>query len=327
MTGPLEPTLTLEQAMEILGRLQSAAPKATAEKLGQVRQLLQHLSSENVYFHTLMLEGMPDAPASEQEATFSAPAASELEEEDEPVPGVEASISEALGSEASVQLVRGINDALRPPLVAIRGRAELVQAGFLGQITPEQDAWLQAINENTARAFAILDALQEMIAIQRGQVRLDPVNFLSTDLLAEAWDRLRDRARQLNHDVTIQAPDVVPLARGDFYQSLIVLTDLLDNALRYTPPGGQIKMTADNLGTHVLFSVADNGIGLTADDLEHVGKAFWRGDHNRLVRAHPGTGLRLYLARHVLALQDGELIFSGEPDVGSTFSFTLPIPE
>ncbi|MBL8156383.1 MAG: HAMP domain-containing histidine kinase, partial [Anaerolineae bacterium] len=314
MTGPLQPTLTLEQAMEILVRLQSAAPKATAEKLGQVRQLLQHLTSENVYFHTLMLEGLPDAPASEVAAP-SMPEPPEPEE-DEPSLAAEASISEALASEASVQLVRGINDALRPPLVAIRGRAELVQAGFLGQVTPEQDTWLQAINENTARAFAILDALQEMIAIQRGQVRLDPVNFLSTDLLAEAWERLRDRAHQLNHDVTIQAPDVVPLARGDFYQSLIVLTDLLDNALRYTPPGGQIRLTVDNLGTHVLFSVADNGIGLTADDLEQVGKAFWRGDHHRLVRSHPGTGLRLYLAQHVLALQDGELIFSGEPDVG-----------
>jgi signal transduction histidine kinase len=325
MTGPLEPTLTLEQAMEILGRLQNAAPKATAEKLGQVRQLLQHLASENVYFHTLMLEGLPDAPARE-EAAPSMPDPAEPEG-DESSPALAASISDALASEASVQLVRGINDALRPPLVAIRGRAELVQAGFLGQITPEQDTWLQAINENTSRAFAVLDALQEMIAIQRGQVRLDPVNFLSTDLLAEAWERLRDRARQLNHDVTIQAPDVVPLAQGDFYQSLIVLTDLLDNALRYTPPGGQIKLTVDNLGTHVLFSVADNGIGLTADDLAQVGKAFWRGDHHRLVRAHPGTGLRLYLAQHVLALQDGELIFSGEPDVGSTFSFTLPIPE
>lgn len=326
MTGSLQPTLTLEQAMEILRRLQSAAPKGTSEKLSQVRQLLQHLSSENVYFHTLMLEGLPEAPAGEAaRPPLPEPPAEPLE--DEPSAAAEASISEALASEASVQLVRGINDALRPPLVAIRGRVELVQAGFLGQVTPEQDTWLQAINENTARAFAILDALQEMIAIQRGQVRLDPVNFLSTDLLAEAWERLRDRARELNHDVTIQAPDVVPLARGDFYQSLIVLTDLLDNALRYTPPGGQIKLTVDNLGTHVLFSVADNGIGLTADDLEKVGKAFWRGDHNRLVRAHPGTGLRLYLAQHVLALQDGEMIFSGEPDVGSTFSFTLPIPE
>jgi len=80
------------------------------------------------------------------------------------------------------------------------------------------------------------------------------------------------------------------------------------------------------LGTHVLFSVADTGIGLSEDDLEHVGKPFWRGEHQRLVRQHAGTGLRLFLAQRILALQQGELIFSGESDFGSTFSFTLMIP-
>ena len=227
----------------------------------------------------------------------------------------------------ALPLFNGLSDSLRPPLVAIRGRAELVQGGLLGQITPEQDTWLEAIQENTRRAFAVLDAVQEMIAIQTGKVRIEPVNFLSTDLLTEAWERTRDRAKLLGHTVTIQAPDLVPLAHGDFYQSLIILTDLLDNAMRYTQPGGQIKLSVDNLGTHVLLSVADNGVGLKPEDLEHIGKPFWRGSHHKLVRAHAGTGLRLYLARQLLALQDGELIFTGEMGTGSTFSFTLPIPE
>jgi signal transduction histidine kinase len=186
---------------------------------------------------------------------------------------------------------------------------------------------LQAIQENTNRAFSVLDAIQEMIAIQKGEIRLDPVNFISTDLLSEGWERIRDKARFYNHEITIQAPDVVPLARGDFYQSLLVLTDMLDNALRYTPTGGQIRLSVDSLGTHALFSVADTGIGLTPDDLNHIGQPFWRGDHHRMVRQHPGTGLRLYLAKQILALQEGELIFSGEPGLGSTFSFTLRTPD
>jgi two-component system sensor histidine kinase/response regulator len=86
-------------------------------------------------------------------------------------------------------------------------------------------------------------------------------------------------------------------------------------------------MSVDNLGTHVLFSVADNGIGLTPEDIEKIGRPFWRGNHQRLVRAHAGTGLHLYLAKQILALQDGELIYSGEPGVGSTFSFTLRTPD
>jgi signal transduction histidine kinase len=223
-------------------------------------------------------------------------------------------------------LFSGMNDALRPPLIAIRGRAELVQAGMLGTITPEQGSWLQAIQESTDRAFAVLETIHEIMALQKGDAKIEQVNFISSDLLTEGWERIRDRAHQFQHEVTIQAPEVVPLARGDFYQSLIVLSDILDNAVRYTAPGGQIRMSVDHLGDHVLFSVADSGVGLTEEDLQNVGKPFWRGDHHRLVRQHIGTGLRLALAKEILARQNGELIFSGEPDLGSTFSFTLPAP-
>lgn len=225
-----------------------------------------------------------------------------------------------------MDLLAGANDALRAPLVAIRGRAELIQAGMLGQITDEQKQWLNAIHENTGRAFTLLDAVQQIIAMHQGRMQIEWSNFIATDLLEEAHERIRDRAADLKHNIIIQKPVSSPMAHGDFYQSLMVLTDILDNAVRYTPPGGQIRLSVDNLGTHVLFNIADSGIGLTAEDIQHVGQPFWRGEHHRLVRQHPGTGLTLFLARRTLALQRGELIFYGEPDLGSTFSFTLMIP-
>ncbi|MBZ0282839.1 MAG: HAMP domain-containing histidine kinase [Anaerolineae bacterium] len=313
------PEISLSQALETLGKLETVAPTATAAKLKHIAGLLQHLANENAYLNTLLTEGVPAAPmrSMPQETPAAAPEPDDDEE----------TSSDAESAGVDLTLFSSLNDALRPPLIAVRGRAELVQAGLLGQITPDQDIWLQAIQENTDRAFSVLDAIQEMIAIQKAEIRLDPVNFISTDLLSEGWERIRDRARFYNHEITIQAPEVVPLARGDFYQSLLVLTDLLDNALRYTPTGGQIRLSVDSLGTHALFSVADNGIGLTPDDLNHIGQPFWRADHHRLVRQHPGTGLRLYLAKQILALQDGELIFSGEPGLGSTFSFTLRTPD
>jgi signal transduction histidine kinase len=314
--------LSLTQALDILTRARDALPEEAA-RLGEVSALLQSLTEENAYLSALLHEETPSARP--------APAAPPVETgapKTGPVKTVTGLLREAASPEAPLnELLNGINDALRPPLIAIRGRAELVRAGLLGQITPEQDLWLAAIEENTTRGFAVLDALREMMALRSGQVRFEKVNFISTDLLSEAWERLRDRARPYGHEITIQAPDVVPLAHGDFYQSLLALTDILDNAIRYTSPGGQIRLAVDNLGTHVLFSVTDTGIGLTPDDLSHVSRPFWRGTHHRLVRQHAGTGLRLYLVRQILAQQDGELIFSGEPDVGSTFSFALPAPE
>ncbi len=116
------------------------------------------------------------------------------------------------------------------------------------------------------------------------------------------------------------------MARGDFFQSMIILSDLLDNAVRYTPDGGTIRLSIDNLGSHVLFSVADSGIGLRPEVMDQVGTAFWRDESQPLVRESTGTGLSLFLAKQMLALQGGELIFSGQADLGSTFSFTLATP-
>jgi len=311
----MTPTINLSQALAALSELQRMSPPYAAHQLGQIGGLLQSLADENTYLNTLLAEGMPSASPALEDLTRSETK----------------TVTALLAEQASIEkdsplyLLMGVNDVLRPPLIAIRGRAELMHAGMLGQLSVEQEQWLQAIQENTSRAFALLDALQQVIALQNGQVHIEWANFISTDLLSEAHERIRDKARQ--HRITIHAPELVPLAKGDFYQSLIILTDLLDNAVRYTPEGGAIRLSVDNLGTHVLFSVADNGIGLSEDDLLHIGQPFWRADHQKLVRQHPGTGLRLYLARHILALQQGELIYSGEPGLGSTFSFTLLAPE
>jgi signal transduction histidine kinase len=327
MANGQSPPLTLNQALEALAKLQAVAPTGTAGTLEQVINLLQYLSDENAYLSTLVMEsGIPSVPVPKA-APFPESAPIQPVNARRTVTSILRELKTEAETDPTAALLTGLSEALRPPLVAIRGRSELVRGGLSGKISTEQDQWLAAIQENTERAFAVLDAVQEMVRLRKGQVKINWLNFISTDLLTEAWGRIRDRARLFNHEITIHAPDTVPLARGDFYQTLIILTDMLDNAVRYTPPGGQIRMSVDSLGTHVLFTVVDNGIGLTPDDLEKVGRPFWRGDHHRLVRQHPGTGLRLYLAKEWLSLQDGEMIFSGEPGVGSTFSFTLRTPD
>lgn len=308
-------SISVKQAAEMLERLRQAAPATTASRIEQIMELIDELEQENAYLNAVIPDtGMLRSNDVDFEPEPISPLSQpEIEPDEAP-------------DNSALPLLIGVNDALRAPLVAIRGRAELIQAGLLGKITDEQNQWLRAIHESTGRAFAVLEAIQQLLDLQRSQLKIDWSRFISTDLLEEAYARVQDRAEAQGHEVTITTPDVVPMAMGDFYQSLIVLTDLLDNAVRYTPAGGQIRMSVDNLGTHVLFSVADNGIGLSEDDLQHVSEPFWRGEQHKLVRQHAGTGLRLFLARRVLALQQGDLIFSGEPDFGSTFSFTLMIP-
>ena len=301
-------------ALELLNRLSSAAPPATSAKLEQVAALIQDLSAEASYFNTQVFENTAllnhHVP---HQIEVPPPMTESVAMPDQPL----------TDDSTAFDMLVGVNDALRAPLVAIHGRAELLSAGTLGQITEEQAQWLNAIHENAQRAFRLLDSLQQLIAMQRGEVQVDWSYFIATDLLEEAHARVLNRAAARGHEFTLMKPESVPMVRGDFYQSLVVLTDLLDNAVRYTSQGGTIRLSVDSLGTHVLFSVADNGIGLRPEDIDHVGKPFWRGEHHPLVRQHPGTGLSLFLARRMLALQGGELIFTGEPEVGSTFSMML----
>ncbi|HLV37684.1 MAG TPA: HAMP domain-containing sensor histidine kinase [Spirillospora sp.] len=300
-------------ALALLKRLRNAAPPATASKLDQVMALVQALSTEAAFFSARIAE---DISLLE---TGAAPSPVQRE-----VPTL---LDQPITDETTVfDILVGVNDALRAPLVGIHGRTELLQSGLLGQISAEQEQWLEAIHHNTYRVFHLLDAVQRLIAIQRGEVQIDWSHFIASDLLEEAYSRIQDRAARRDLEVLIQVPVSVPMARGDFYQSLLILTDLLDNAVHYTPEGGQIRLSVEGLGTHVLFSVADTGIGLRPEDMAYVGTPFWRGEYHPLVRQHAGTGLSLFLARRMLAAQNGELIFSGEPDVGSTFSFTLLAP-
>jgi signal transduction histidine kinase len=300
MTLPAKPNLTLDQALAVIARLQSAAPPSTAALLERVSTLMQGYAEENSYLSAIFAEhmsirGVPP-PTSTTEVTHV----------------------------IDLDLISGLSDALRTPLIAIRGRAELVEAGLLGHITEEQSRWLHNIQENTDRAFSVLDSVHQMIVLRSGKLKLVLEDFISADLVWEAQQRVREKAKERGQELIVSIPDIVPRARGDFYQSLVILTDLLDNAIHYTPESGQIRVGLDDLGENVLFTVADNGIGLTPEDMENVGLPFWRGEHHYLVRQHLGTGLRLYLARQILMLQGGEFIFSGVPDLGSTFSFTLP---
>jgi signal transduction histidine kinase len=300
-------------ALELLHRLSSAAPPATSAKLEQVAALIEDLSAEAAYFNTQVFDNaaiLNHRP----EPIVVTPAATE---------SVAVPDQSLTDDSTAFDMLVGVNDALRAPLVAIHGRAELLSAGILGQITEEQAQWLTAIHENAQRAFRLLDSLQQLIAIQRGEVQVDWSFFIATDLLEEAHSRVLNRASARGHELVLVVPESVPMVRGDFYQSLVILTDLLDNAIRYTPQGGTIRLSVDSLGTHVLFSVADNGIGLRPEDMDSVGKPFWRGEHHPLVRQYPGAGLSLFLAQRMLALQGGELIFTGEPEVGSTFSMML----
>lgn len=220
-----------------------------------------------------------------------------------------------------------INEVFKPSLILLRGQAESLCEGKLGRLSSNQLDALKLMLSNAENALALLDSFELITQLRHQSLSIQSQEFEATELLSAAKQIVQARANAHDHEINLQVDDALPRVRADFERSLIILIDILDNAIRYMPNDSMIRLSADTLGTHVLFTVADNGIGLTPEECEQVGKPFWRAMRQPLVRHHSGTGLRLFLAKRILALQGGELFFSGEPNLGSSFSFTLPAVE
>lgn len=275
-----------DEAVRLLSRLREAAPPATAARLSDVIDFVAELDS---------------TPAENS-----------------------GSQRRILTPEASQLSLTTIMDHLNGTMQSIEAQASSLRAGRLGRVTTEQADALKLVVEYASNGGNFVSMIRQWSQIRSGDFTLNALVFNPLDAAAEAWQRTFSLADTRDHQFTIMADDPLPLARGDYQQVLNILIGLVDNAIHYTPFGGDIRLSVNTLGTHLLFNVADSGIGLTAEDLLHVGEPFWRGLHQPLVKHHPGSGLRLYLSREILCLMGGELIFSGEPGIGSTFSFTLP---
>ncbi len=280
--------MNVDQALHVLARLKTAAPPTTSARLDEVIGVVQTL-------------------ANGQEQLTAAPTAVLAAADDD-----------------RVEFMARVYEVLRPSLTFVRDQAQALRDGRLGQITTEQADSLNLIDDHSSTALALLDTVDIITQLRNGELKLDRTVFSSLDLLAEAWQRAYSAAEQHEHQISIHADDPLPAVIGDYDQILTILEDLLDNAIRYTPFGGAIRITAESLGDQVLFSIADNGIGLNHDDQAQIGQPFWRALHQPLVRQYAGGGLRLYRAQQILALHESTLFFSGEPGMGSTFSFTLP---
>ncbi len=278
--------MQVDQALRALSQLKSAAPPTASARLSEVIDLLQQLEDENV-----ILSQQVNAPSAPPPPDF-APQGFEL---------------------------------LKPSMQLVRSQAEALRTGKVGRITTEQADCLKLIYEHTSTAIRLIDTLGDLDLMREGNLPIDPMVFSGLDLLAQTWQKHFEAAEEREHHLNIHADDPLPPVEGDYRLIASILSDLVDNAIHYTPFGGMIRITAETLGTQVLFSVADNGIGMSSEDLEYVGQPYWRALHQPLVRQHPGTGLRLFRARLILNLHESDLFYSGDPGMGSTFSFALPV--
>jgi two-component system OmpR family sensor kinase/two-component system sensor histidine kinase BaeS len=240
------------------------------------------------------------------------------------------------------QMTADIAHELRTPLTIIKGRLEGMQDGVYSA-TPDQVEHL--LNE-TALLERLIEDLRLLALAEAGQLPLYREPLDPRDLLEGA--RATFAGQAASHAVTlrVEAPDDLPQIDADPQRLAQVLANLVSNALRYTPEGGAITLSASQatndqrpkttdqppesivLGpsSAVVFRVSDTGQGIAADDLPHVFDRFYRADRSR-TRGSGGAGLGLAIARQIVAAHGGAIWATSEPGQGTTISIALPVAE
>jgi two-component system, OmpR family, phosphate regulon sensor histidine kinase PhoR len=176
----------------------------------------------------------------------------------------------------------------------------------------------------------MVEELTELSQIESGQVRLRLERMCVADLAAVPLDRLRSQAERGDLKLVVDIPADLPEVLVDQERVQQVITNLLHNAIKFTPAGGEIRVSAheDNPpagdATEVVVAVQDNGIGISRQDLPRVFERFYKSDRAR-TRSRGGTGLGLAIARHIVEAHGGRIWVQSKEGRGSTFFFTLPI--
>lgn len=212
---------------------------------------------------------------------------------------------------------------LRTPLTSAIGYVDLLMDGEAGTVAPEQRQHLDIVKRNLDRLLGLTTDLLDAARLESGKLplRREAVHLgdLAEMAAASLWPQIVRKQQQITVDVREPLPAVV----GDAGRLAQVLTNLVSNAHKYTPRGGQIALTVAAEGDHLRVDVQDSGIGLSADDQQHLFTRFWRAQ-NDATRGIKGTGLGLAISKALVEMHGGSIRVQSEPGMGATFSVLLP---
>jgi two-component system phosphate regulon sensor histidine kinase PhoR len=220
------------------------------------------------------------------------------------------------------ELTANVSHDLRTPLTSIKGFAETLLAGAMAD--PDTcRRFLTIIDSEATRLMKLVGDLMDLSRLESRAVSMEREAVCVDDLIGETLSRMRPQAER--HGVTLRASAAPPVtALADRDRILQVLTNLVDNGIKFTPEGGTVEISLVATPSEAVISVSDTGRGIPADDLPRVFERFYRVERSRS-REAGGTGLGLAIARHIIEAHGGRIGAASRVNAGSTFTFTLPL--
>jgi signal transduction histidine kinase len=209
---------------------------------------------------------------------------------------------------------------LRTPLAILMGHAELLVGDVEDTGTKER---LQIIVRNAVRLRGLIDALLDMRHLQRGEAMLQVEAFDVRDLIEDALQDFVPTARSKALDISVVVPPDLSAIENDREKTLCALTNLVDNAIRFTPREGKIGIDVVANRGEIEVSVWDTGVGIAEEEFERIFQPFYQIEES-LTREHEGLGMGLTIAKGMIERCGGQIWVESTLRKGSRFTFTIP---
>lgn len=216
-----------------------------------------------------------------------------------------------------------VSHDLRTPLAIIRSQALMVLDPAFATVSPHQT--MRLIVDSSDQLLALITELLDMARAEAGRIDVDVEPVQLRDIVKDLRPTMQGLTRAADLRLNIGVPKDLPKVHVDPRRIKEVLVNLVDNAVKYTPPGGSVGISAHAKNGHVEVVVRDTGIGIPEEDRDKIFQPFYRVKANTPQRGQASSGLGLALSKRLVEAQGGTISFTSELGAGSTFTVALPV--
>ncbi|MCX6764653.1 MAG: HAMP domain-containing sensor histidine kinase [Candidatus Nealsonbacteria bacterium] len=230
----------------------------------------------------------------------------------------------AEASRMKLEFLAIISHQMRTPFSNLRWVIDLLNSGRVGEVQNDQQEYLKILKENSERMESLISQLLTASKFEQGKIPLKMAGFSLKTLTEKVITELKPLSNASNIEVKFECKEEIPDIFGDQDWIREVISNLLDNAIKYTKNKGEVKITIFKKGQKIYFEVKDTGAGIPKEDQKYIFEKFFRAQ-NILKKQTQGSGLGLFIAKSIIESHKGKIGFKSEAGEGSTFWFLLPI--
>lgn len=220
------------------------------------------------------------------------------------------------------EFIANVSHELRTPLLHVKGTVNLLTDGALGTLSPAQSQGMRVVQEAIDRLERIVEDIVDFSQIHEQQLEMEPVAL--GEVYQNAVSSLQARAARRQVALRLVMPEKLPTFRANRQAITRVLWHLLDNAIKFSPPGSQVQVIGEPVDTSVRIRVCDQGPGIAPEQQEHIFKLFYQADSSATRKAG-GLGLGLGLVKALLEAHGTLVELHSPPGQGAEFAFELPM--